>query len=587
MKLLLTTLNSKYVHSCLAIRYLEGYSEGIIDTEVREYTINQNIDYIVAEIYKVNPDIVGFSTYIWNKEEIMGIAEGLKLIKPNMKILLGGPEVTFDAKEVMKKNEFIDFIIYGEGEVTFSEFIKEFIGDRNYKGIDGLVYRVDEAVVENNERELLKNLDSIPSPYQREIGDAYENKIIYYESSRGCPFNCKFCLSSTLKGVRYFDIERVKKDLGILIDARVRQVKFVDRTFNANKEYAMEIMNFIMDKDPKNINFHFEVTAHLLDEEMLDFLSNVKEGLFQFEVGVQSTNDEVIKAVGRTTDFPKLREVTKRIKSFKRIHQHLDLIAGLPYEDYISFGKSFDDVYEIRPEKIQLGFLKLLKGSELRALEDKYGFKYINKAPYEVLETNYIDYKHIRKLKGVDNMVDNYYNEEIFKNSIEYVVSKFYNSAFKFFEELAEFYEEKGYHNVKHNRRKIYDILMEFYRYKEFENVKVFNEILKLDFIENNKGLKMPDEIEKFKMNITKTGIHDILKNEELLLTVFKDMEDTSTRELLKNIQIERYSMDILEFLESGRALEVDKYLMTVYLDGILNTNKTVDITNLVELINN
>ena len=585
MKLLLTTLNSKYVHSCLAIRYLKGYSKDLINTELREYTINQSIDYIVGDIYKINPDIIGFSTYIWNKEEILEIAESLKLIRPGIKILLGGPEVSFDSQEVMEENKFIDFIIYGEGEETFREFIDNYTSNRGYEGIKGLVYRQDGRIVKNKERPLLQDLNTIPSPYDGNVSKELENKIIYYESSRGCPFNCKFCLSSTLKGVRYFDLERVKLELGILIDAKVRQVKFVDRTFNANKEYAMEIMNFIMDRNPKDINFHFEVTAHLLDEEMLEFLSGVEEGLFQFEVGVQSTNDKVIEAVGRTTDFPKLREVTKKIKSFKRIHQHLDLIAGLPYEDYKSFSRSFNDVYEIRPEKIQLGFLKLLKGSELRKLEDKYGFKYLNKAPYEVLETNYIDYEHIRKLKGIDSIVDTYYNEEIFKNSIEYAISKNYRSPFKFFEDFSNYFEDKGYHRIKHNRRKLYDILKEFYLQENLREPAVFNELLKLDFIENNKGLKLPNKITRQKMNLSRADIHNILKDEELLETRLKEYKSLGTKELIKLIQIEKYSLDVLELINKGNLISGEVYIMTLYKDGVINVAESFNISNIIEKI--
>ena len=245
---------------------------------------------------------------------------------------------------------------------------------------------------------------------------------MYFESSRGCPFNCRFCLSSTIKGVRYFSIDRVKEDLEILIDAKVKQIKFVDRTFNANKEYAMEIMRFIMEKDPKNINFHFEVTAHLLDEEMLSFLKEVKEGLFQFEIGVQSTNERTLETIGRRTDLNRLEEVTKEIKSYKNIHQHLDLIAGLPHEDYNSFKKSFNDVYDIKPEKIPLGFLKLLKGSGLRKDKEKHGFKFLDVPPYEVLETDYIKYGEMLKLKGIEDLVEKYYNEGYFEHSVEYII---------------------------------------------------------------------------------------------------------------------------------------------------------------------
>lgn len=584
MKLMLTTLNSKFVHSCLSIRYLRGYSRDIIDTVLKEYTINQSIDYIVSEIYKIRPSIIGFSTYIWNKEETLEIAESLKMIMPDIKIFLGGPEVSFDGPELMEENKFIDFIIYGEGEETFQEFINIYVESGSYESVKGLIYRDGQArPVKNPARPLIQDLNTIPSPYDEEVGRELENRIIYYESSRGCPFNCKFCLSSTIKGVRYFDLDRVKRELGILIDAKVRQVKFVDRTFNANKEYAMGIMNYIMDRNPQGINFHFEVTAHLLDEEMLEFLSQVKEGLFQFEVGVQSTNDQVIEAVGRTTDFPKLREVTKRIKSFGKIHQHLDLIAGLPYEDYESFARSFDDVYEIRPEKIQLGFLKLLKGSELRRLEDNYGFKYLDKAPYEVLETDYIDYKHIRRLKAIDNMVDKYYNEEIFRYSLDYLIDRNYSSAFRFFEELGLFFEEKNYHKVKHGRRALYDILREFYQEKDFPGLKYFNEILKLDFVENNKGLKLPNSIDRLRLDISKGDIHELLKNEELLSGRLANHRELPTRELIKLVQIEKYGLDLLDYLETGRIVETPVYIMTLYRDGVINVAESFDVTSLVE----
>jgi len=387
MKALLTTLNSKYIHSALSIRYLKEFCKDIADISLMEFTINQNIDYIAGEIYKRKPDIIGFSTYIWNLEHTLRVCEILKLVNPNIKIILGGPEVSFDSEDIMKENWFIDFIISGEGEIPFRELLLSiFDGDRDFSSVKGLTYREGEEIIKNPPGSLLKNLDMIPSPYV-EIDKSLEKKIVYYESSRGCPFNCQFCLSSTIKGVRYFSLERVKEDLQRLMDMKVKQVKFVDRTFNANKKYAMEIMEFIMDKDPEDMNFHFEVTAHLIDEDMLQLIKKAKPGLFQFEIGVQSTNERTIEAIGRTTNFGKLKEICKEIKSYKNIHQHLDLIAGLPYEGYESFKKSFNDVYEIKPEKIQLGFLKLLKGSGLRKEKEKYGFKFLDIPPYEVLET--------------------------------------------------------------------------------------------------------------------------------------------------------------------------------------------------------
>ena len=422
MKTILTTLNSKYIHTALSIRYLKSYSQDITDIDLMEFTINQNVDFIAGEIYKRNPDIIGFSTYIWNRDKTLKVCETIKLVYPDVKIILGGPEVYFDGQDLMVEHWYIDFIVYGEGEITFKELLESILmGKKDYSYINGLIYRKGDSIIQNPPRKLIKNLDSIPSPYSF-IGDEFKNKIVYLVSSRGCPFNCQFCLSSTIKGVRYFSLDRVKEDLEKLIDAKVKQVKFVDRTFNANKEYAMEIMNFIMEKDPHNMNFHFEVTAHLLDDDMLKFLKRAKEGLFQFEIGVQSTNVKTLEAIGRKTNLPKLKKVTEEIKSYNNIHQHLDLIAGLPYEDYDSFKDSFNYVYEIKPEKIQLGFLKLLKGSGLRNKRGKYGFKFLDSPPYEVLETNYISYEEMLKLKGIEDLVEKYYNEGYFEHSIEYII---------------------------------------------------------------------------------------------------------------------------------------------------------------------
>ncbi len=554
MKTILTTLNSKFIHSALSIRYLKAYSKEI-PIELMEFTINQNIDYIVGEIYKKKPDVIGFSTYIWNRNETLNICEILKMVSPNTKIILGGPEVSFDGDELLKKYWFIDFIVYGEGEETFDQLLKRLIDEKHdYDDINGLIYREGDKIIENPPRVLIPNLNSIPSPY-RDIEDDFENKIVYFESSRGCPFNCQFCLSSTIKGVRYFGIDRVKEDLGRLIDAKVKQVKFVDRTFNANKEYAMEIMNFIMDKNPKNMNFHFEVTAHLLDEEMLQFIKEAKEGLFQFEIGVQSTNNMTLKAIGRTTDFEKLKSVTEEIKSFRNIHQHLDLIAGLPYEDYNSFKNSFNDVYEIKPEKIQLGFLKLLKGSGLRNKKDEYGFKFLDIPPYEVLETDYIRYEKMIKLKGVEDLVEKYYNEGYFENALEYIITNHYNTAFDFFEDYLDFWEWRNYHTISHSRNRLYEIFMEFYKYKNFSDIELMNEILKYDYLYNNKNINIPNSIKRVDVSFIQKNKHDILKNQELLNNSLKHYKDNPTKQIINKIHIEKFKFDVMKLFEYGYIL--------------------------------
>lgn len=586
MKAILAALNSKFIHSSLSIRYLRAYCKDLLDIDIMEFTINQSLDYIAAEIYKAKADIVGFSTYIWNREETLRICEILKIVSPHTKILLGGPEVSFDSVEIMKNHPFVDFVISGEGEIPFREFLLATIEKKDYSNVPGLTYRSGERIIMNTPGSMVECLDDIPSPYMG-YEDSLENRIVYYESSRGCPFNCQFCLSSTIKGVRYFSLHRVKKDLEFLIDRRVVQVKFVDRTFNANKKYAMEIMRFIMDKDPENMNFHFEVTAHLIDEEMLEFIKYAKPGLFQFEIGVQSTNEKTIEAVGRTTDFEKLKEVSKRIKSFGNIHQHLDLIAGLPYEGYESFKKSFNDVYEIGPEKIQLGFLKLLKGSGLREDKGKYGFKFLDIPPYEVLANDYISYEEMLKLKGIEDLVEKYYNEGYFRRTIEYIIEREYPSAFDFFEDMLGFWEEKGYNKVSHSRFNLYEILWQFVEEKNLDKHGILNELIKFDFAFNNSNPNMPGFIKRKGVGFIQKNKHEILKDESLLREKLVHLMDMPTKRIINKVHIEYFDLDVLKFIENSYNLCEDirkpHYILFEYVSNSQQRCRTYDITKYIK----
>jgi len=586
MKVILATLNSKFIHSSLAIRYLRSYCRDLTDIHILEFTINQNPDYIAGEIYKCKADIVGFSTYIWNREETLRICEILKLVSPDTRILLGGPEVSFDSRELMEKHPFVDFIISGEGEIPFREFLLAAMEGRNYKNVSGLTYRAGENIIVNPARRMVESLDDIPSPY---MGYEYdlENRIVYFESSRGCPFNCRFCLSSTIKGVRYFSLDRVKRELEFLIDKKVMQVKFVDRTFNANRKYATEIMKFIMDKDPENMNFHFEVTAHLMDDEMLEFIKNAKPGLFQFEIGVQSTNEKTIEAVGRTTDFNKLREVSKKIKSFGNIHQHLDLIAGLPYEGYERFKKSFNDVYEIGPEKIQLGFLKLLKGSALRDERDKYGFKFLDIPPYEVLENNYISYEEMLRLKGIEDLVEKYYNEGYFRHTIECIIEKEYPSAFDFFEDFLSFWEEKEYDKVNHSRIRLYEILWQFVEEKNLDENGILDELIKFDFAFNNPNPNMPGFIKRKNAEFIQKNKHEILRDERLIREKLMHFADLPTKKIINKVYIEYFDIDVLKFIENRynlqEGMKEPHYILFEYTSNSQQRCRTYDITKYIK----
>lgn len=547
MKVLLSTLNSKYIHTALSLRYLKAFAENRISSriEIAEYTINQNINHIIGEIYRQKPDILAFSVYIWNVKEILNIAEAIKLVLPNIKILLGGPEVSFETEKVLMENSAVDIIIYGEGEATFAELLNKLEGGESLETVEGIAYRADGKINLNSPRQSLVDLSDIPSVYVDGL-EEYDNKIIYYESSRGCPFNCKFCLSSTIKGVRFFDIERVKSDLKVFIDGRVKQVKFIDRTFNAKRDHAMDILEFISENDNGYTNFHFEITAHLLDEDMISFLSKLPSGLVQFEIGVQSTNKDTIESINRTTDFKKLSYVVNRLREAQNIHLHLDLIAGLPYEDYESFKKSFNDVYGLKPEKLQLGFLKLLKGSSLREESEQHQFKFLDVAPYEVLENKYITYRDMLKIKDIEELVEVYGNEKDFEQGISYLLENKYDNPFEFYEELSDYWRSYGYYESPHSKVIRYRILYEFFESKFKEDALSFKELLRFDFIRNTKSPNVPGFLGGKEFELSKEEKFMLLKDKSLREKYFGHIEEKDYNRLHKSLHFERFSYDIL-----------------------------------------
>ncbi|MBC6004316.1 MAG: B12-binding domain-containing radical SAM protein [Paeniclostridium sordellii] len=550
MKILLTTLNSKFIHTNLAIRYLKQMVKDIedINVDIREYTINNELDFILKDIYTNNYDVILFSTYIWNVNDIVKLCNNLKKVKPNIKIALGGPEVTYDSEEAMKKYDFIDYILYGEGELIFRDFTKYLIGDMKIEDVDGIVYRSNDSIITNKPMKLLENLDLIPSPYEELDKKEYENRIVYYETSRGCPFNCQYCLSSAIEGLRYFSIDRVKKDLKKLIDARVSQIKFIDRTFNANKKFAMEIMKFLMENDNGYTTYHFEVTAHLLTDDMLEFLKDCKEGLFQFEIGVQSTNEKVLDAVGRRDDFKKLSYVVQKIASFRNIHQHLDLIAGLPYEDYSSFENSFNDVFNLGIEHLQLGFLKMIKGTGIRNQADEHEFRYKDYPPYEVLYNKYISYNEILKLKDIEEILERYFNSKNFVLSMRYIIHNYYKeSPFKFFEEFATYFNDNGYFNASQGKNQLYKILVDFYTDKINIETELFKEIVKYDYISLGKTSNVPAFMDKVEVDDFKNRCHLFLQNEGNILKYIPRFENTPAKQIIKYVHFETFKYDILQ----------------------------------------
>lgn len=461
MKILLAACNAKYIHSNLAVYDLQAYASDYADHIVlKEYTINQQKDDIMRDIYLEHPDVVCVSCYIWNLSFVKELMADLIKILPGADFWVGGPEVSYDAEKFLTENSEFKGVMVGEGEETFKELAGYYVekNPQNLKDMTGICYRDGDQIIHNGWRQIM-DLSSIPFIY-KDLSE-FKNRIIYYESSRGCPFSCSYCLSSIDKKLRFRDTETVKKELQFFIDNKVPQVKFVDRTFNCKHDHAMAIWKYINEHDNGVTNFHFEISADLLREEELQEMSTMRPGLIQLEIGVQSTNPDTIKAIHRTMDFEKLKGIVDRIHSFGNIHQHLDLIAGLPYEDYDSFRNSFNDVYALKPQQLQLGFLKVLKGSHMMEMCREYGIVYKTQEPYEVLSTKWLDYDHVLKLKTVENMVEVYYNSGQFQNTLEYL-EKFFPDAFSIYERLGSFFMEKGYGDVSHTRMRRYEILLEF-----------------------------------------------------------------------------------------------------------------------------
>ena len=513
MKILLTAINAKYIHSNLAVYSLKAYSqnEGV---ELAEYTINQRSEDILMDIYKRRPDVLCFSCYIWNLDVVEELVRELGKLMPDLVIWLGGPEVSYDARDVLCRLPMVRGVMKGEGEETFAELCKIYRcskhTDEELENLAGITFRrADGTIIENPWREVM-DLSKVPFVYQR-IED-FEHKIVYYESSRGCPFSCSYCLSSVDKRLRFRNLELVKQELQFFLDHEVPQVKFVDRTFNCKHDHAIAIWKYIAEHDNGITNFHFEVAADLLNEEELKILEGMRPGLVQLEIGVQSTNPETIRTIRRTMDFGKVSEVVARIQKKGNIHQHLDLIAGLPYEDIQSFAHSFDDVYALKPEQLQLGFLKVLKGSYMEEQQKAYGLEHKSRPPYEVLYTKWLSYEDVIRLKGIEEMVEVYYNSRQFTHTIE-ALEQEYTSSFEMYDRLREYYEEKGYGSVQHKRSARYDILLSYILYHHPKKVQYYRELLIYDYYLRENAKTRPEFAGEYK--VSKEELRTFYENEE------------------------------------------------------------------------
>ena len=466
MKFLLVGINAKYIHSNPAVYSLKAYAgEGYEkEIEIAEYTINNRLEEVLSGIYERCPDVAAFSCYIWNWNFVRELTEELHKIKPQLPIWLGGPEVSFDAEEILRVCPWITGIMIGEGEETFRELLDYYKGGDSKEGsigledIQGIVCRIGNRILRTEERAPM-DMNRLPFLYRDR--ENFENRIIYYESSRGCPFRCSYCLSAIDKSVRFRDMDTVKRELQFFLDEAVAQVKFVDRTFNCSHSHAMEIWEYIHRHDNGITNFHFEIAAEKLDEEEINLLEKMRPGLVQLEIGVQSANPETLSEINRQADMGRLEKIVNSIRKGGNVHLHLDLIAGLPFEGYESFGKSFDVVYSMKPEQLQLGFLKVLKGSPMHERAQGYGIKYTSRPPYEVLCTSWLSFEEICRLKRIEEVVELYYNSNQFTHTLP-VLEKSFDGAFAMFEKLAEYSKEKGYFTNNPSRVYRYEVLLEF-----------------------------------------------------------------------------------------------------------------------------
>ena len=555
MKTVLVAINAKYIHSNLAVYSLRSYARTFgYEPELLEFTINQQKDQILKGIYEAKPDLLCFSCYIWNLSYVEEIIEDIKKILPKVTIWAGGPEVSYDAPQFLKRHPEVDGIMCAEGEKTLTELIRYYESEKSQgKSLDeinGIVYQENRTIHQTPLRDIM-NMDDLVFPYE-DLKD-FEHKIIYYESSRGCPFSCSYCLSSIDKKLRFRSFSLVEKELEFFLAHKVPQVKFVDRTFNCKKSHAMAIWTYIKEHDNGITNFHFEVAADLLTEDEIALIQTMRPGLIQLEIGVQSTNEKTLAEIHRKTDFEEITRKVKAVQKGENVHQHLDLIAGLPYENYESFGHSFNDVYALKPEQLQLGFLKVLKGSYMAKAAEGYGCVHKAKPPYEVLGTRWLSYKEILKLKGVEEMVEVYYNSGQFQKTIR-AMEHLFETAFSMYEELADFYEKNGYNEISHTRIRRYEILQEFLQEKE-ANLEYFKQLMIFDLYARENMKTRPqwaNDLSAYKMQIL-----DFYKKEEENPELLTDYQGYQARQTIKMTHIEVFTYDVINENEEKGAYPV------------------------------
>lgn len=561
MKAIVSTLNAKYIHTNLAIRYLKAAAQPEYDVHIREFTINDQPLNIAGDLYHEKPDVIGFSCYIWNIEETIPVISILKKIHPEVVIVLGGPEVTYDSDYWLNRLPDVDIIVRGEGEQTFKKLLQTIESGEDWSNINGIAYRNGKEVIVKSDAAKFP-LNEVPSPFRfKEDISELSKRISYVETSRGCPFTCQFCLSSIEFGVRYFDIERMKDELTFLMENGARTIKFLDRTFNINRKYALEMFDFIIKNHLPGTVFQFEITADIMRPEVLEFINeNAPEGLFRFEIGVQSTNDRTNELIKRKQNFNKLTRTVKMVKDGGKVVQHLDLIAGLPEENYNSFKQTFNDVFILRPEELQLGFLKMLRGTGLRIEAEQWNYKYMDNAPYEMLENNVLPFDDVIRIKQVEDILEKFWNKHFMDHTIDYLVEQAFPSAFDFFQDFGGFWQERGWDKIGHQLTDLFQRLLDFIKQSQPNHLHIIEGLMHIDYYKNFKQKPPKSWNQKPYSKHEKQSLYDSLWNKHDFSTY-----GFQKRDLIKHTYLEKINFDVTHYLSTGEIKAEPSVLVAIY----------------------